>query len=229
MPSAKSKPSRKSYTAADLSMRAVRGRYDIAQTTDENRNMWASVDSLSAAAANSPGVRKIVRERARYEVANNSYADGIVDTLASDIVGGEVQLQLGDTPTAQQTERDFAAWAKEVRLWQKVRTMIRAKKVDGEAFAHLGTNRQLRNPVKLDLLPFECDLVESWQAATRTDEIDGIRLDKWNMPTEYRVLNQHPGDHRISLKSLAGEWINARYILHYFSEVRPGQVRGISE
>ena len=56
----------------------VRGRYDAAVTTDENRRHWANADLLSADAANNPRVRRILRSRARYEVANNSYARGIV-------------------------------------------------------------------------------------------------------------------------------------------------------
>lgn len=225
----KAKSERKVLTAESFGRRPIHGRYDLAQTTDENKNMWSSVDALSAAAANSPGVRKITRQRARYEVANNSYGDGMMDTLASDMIGDEIQLQLGDAEPNQIIEADFSAWARETRLFSKLRTMTRARFVDGEAFAMIGTNRALRNLVKLDIRPFECDMVESWGASTRDDEIDGIRFDEWQNPVAYRVLNQHPGDHRISLKSLAGEWINAKYIIHYFSAKRPGQVRGVTE
>jgi hypothetical protein len=48
----------------------VRGRYDAAATTEENRRHWANADMLSAAAANNPQVRRTLRSRARYEVAN---------------------------------------------------------------------------------------------------------------------------------------------------------------
>lgn len=65
----------------------MRGRYDAAQTTDENRQHWASADQLSANAAVSPEVRRILRARARYEIANNSYAKGIVLTLANCVLG----------------------------------------------------------------------------------------------------------------------------------------------
>ena len=58
----------------------VRGRYDAAATTEENRRHWAAADLLSADAANNPRVRTVLRSRARYEVANNSYARGIVST-----------------------------------------------------------------------------------------------------------------------------------------------------
>jgi len=85
---------------------AVKGSYDNARHTDENEKLWQFVDALSAAAANTPQVRQIVRNRARYETANNSYAAGIVETLANDTVGPVVQLQLGDSERAQAMERE---------------------------------------------------------------------------------------------------------------------------
>src|SRR5690606_36836279 len=65
----------------------VQGRYDAAVTTDGNRRHWANADGLSADAAASPEVRRVLRNRARYEVANNSYARGIVRTLTTDLSG----------------------------------------------------------------------------------------------------------------------------------------------
>src|ERR1035441_5686035 len=71
----------------------VRGRYDSAQTTPENKRHWHNVDFLSANAANRPEIRRVLRARARYEVANNSYARGIVLTLANDVIGTGPRLQ----------------------------------------------------------------------------------------------------------------------------------------
>lgn len=225
----KSKATRKVWDSGSGTARPVRASYDIARSTTENENLWKYVDALSAAEANSPTVRKVIRERARYEVANNSYADGIVDTLAADTIGPEVQLQLGDSELAQRTEKAFSAWARAVNLWAKARTMRRAKTVDGEAFGLLVTNRLVPNRVKLDLRLVECDMIESWTSAMNENEIDGIRFDDDMNPVQYRVLKTHPGDYRRFLKSLAGEWVKREFVLHYFSEIRPGQVRGISE
>ena len=224
------KAKRSVYDAEAISKRTVlRAAYDIARSTDENANLWKYVDSLSAAEANNPSVRQTIRNRARYEVANNSYADGIVDTLAADTVGPEVQLQLGDTDAAQRAEREFEAWAKAVRLWPKLRTMRRAKCVDGEVFAQLITNRKIAHRVKLDLRLLECEMVESWVTGLRDDEIDGIRFDDIGNPESYRILRNHPGDSRGWATSKAGDWTGAAYVLHYFAETRPGQKRGVSE
>ncbi len=59
----------------------LRAKYDAANTTLDNLKHWSRADGLSAAAANSPDVRRTLRNRSRYEVANNSYARGITLTL----------------------------------------------------------------------------------------------------------------------------------------------------
>ncbi len=66
--------------------RLLRARYDAAVTNNDNRRNWANADGLSANAANNPEVRRTLRNRARYEVANNSYARGIVLMLANDVI-----------------------------------------------------------------------------------------------------------------------------------------------
>ena len=60
---------------------------DLENTIRENAQGPAGADGLSANAANSPEVRRILRNRSRYEIANNSYARGIVLTLANDVIG----------------------------------------------------------------------------------------------------------------------------------------------
>jgi capsid protein len=222
------KPTR-SVFSADGTQKRISARYDVARTTDENASLWGLVDSLSAAAANNPAVRKTIRERARYEVANNCYAKGIVRALVGDLVGPEVQLQLGDSPKAQEIEQAFADWAHEIKLWAKLRTILSARIVDGEGFALITSNRRNKD-IKLDIRPIECDMVESWTSSlAKENEIDGIRFDEDGNPSQYRVLKNHPGDYRSIRSTGAGDWINAKYVMHLFREDRPGQVRGISE
>jgi hypothetical protein len=72
----------------------LRGRYDAAETTNETAKHWAMADGLSARMANSPDVRRKLRERARYECANNSICKGIVETLANDVIGTGPRLQM---------------------------------------------------------------------------------------------------------------------------------------
>ena len=72
----------------------IKARFDAAQTTKDNARHWAAAEFLSADAEADPAVRKILRTRARYEVQNNSYARGIVSTLANDSVGTGPRLQM---------------------------------------------------------------------------------------------------------------------------------------
>jgi len=209
----------------------IRGRYDAAQSTNENANLWSGVDALSAASANNPNVRRIIRNRARYEVGNNSYATGIVKTLANDVIGPRIQIQLGDNPDQQKAENDFQKWAKKIKLWAKLRTARRSKAIDGEVFAQMFTNPKLSCAVKLDIILIECDQIESWYTSiNKENEIDGIRFDAYHNPIAYRLLKCHPGDYRsFNTGKSAGTWIDAKYMLHYFDADRPGQVRGVSE
>ncbi|RMF87436.1 MAG: phage portal protein, partial [Planctomycetota bacterium] len=198
---------------------SVRARYDAAQTTGENRRHWAGADRLSADAAANAQVRGILRARARYEVANNSYAKGIVLTLANDMVGTGPRLQMltDDAETNTLLEREFAGWAECVGLTEKLRTMRMARAVDGEAFALLVANPKLDVPVKLDVRLVEADQVASPFGAglgpgTRGSGVndfsrvpsptphvqatDGIVLDRYGNPVEYHILKHHPGDDR---------------------------------
>lgn len=175
----------------------VRGKYDAAQTTHENRRHWANADHLSANAAIGADVRRILRSRARYEVANNSYAKGIVLTLANYVVGTGPRLQmLTDDPEANRViEKEFARWAKAVGLAHKLRTMRIAQCESGEVFALLATNPRIDAPVQLDVRPIEADQVATPWPVPRGDlkAVDGIVFDEFGNPVAYYVLRQYPG------------------------------------
>lgn len=211
----------------------IRARYDAALTTDNNRRHWANADGLSANAANSPTVRRILRNRSRYEVANNSYARGIVLTLANDCIGTGPRLQMLTGISANNTliEKAFSAWAANVGLPEKLRTMRMAKAEDGEAFALLFNNHAIQNPVKLDLKLVEADQVTTpdfrFPLTGDAKAVDGIVFDTFGNPVEYHVLRRHPGERLSSDAEL--DRVPADTVLHYFRVDRPGQRRGIPE
>jgi len=234
---------------------SLQSKYDAAQTTPDNRRHWANADGLSADAAASPEVRRLLRNRARYEVANNSYAKGIVSTLANYVVGTGPRLQmLTEAPEVnQRIEREFGRWAKTVGLAEKLRTLRTARATDGEAFAILGSNPKLPGAVKLDLRLIEADQVASpvgWRPAAGAHRVgqpsdaradlpsslqsavsslvDGIVLDEFGNPVEYHVLKVHPGDTRAGAGlGLSYDRVPAEAVIHYFRADRPGQSRGI--
>ena len=209
----------------------IRGRYDAAATTDENRRHWSNADLLSANAANNPNVRQKLRSRARYEVANNSYARGIVLTLANDCVGTGPRLQLLTTEDATNrlVEKEFLRWADAISLPEKLRTMRMARAESGEAFCMLVANPKVDSVVKLDLRVIEADQIATPDLARWfTSAVDGIVFDAYGNPVEYHVLKNHPGD-AFTRFSLAYDRVPTAAMVHYFRADRPGQNRGIPE
>jgi len=215
-----------------LMRRPIRSTYDAAVSNDDTRRHWANSDALSARSANSTDVRTRLRNRSRYERANNSYCSGMVLTLANDLIGTgpRLQLQTEAAETNRKVERAFGEWAKAIHLADKLRTMKQAKTVDGEAFALLTTNDSLPTSVKLDVRLIEAEMVaDPWSMAPpdTTDVAEGIRFDSDGNPVAYHILDEHPGD-TFTFGS-AGKWTAARSVIHWFRADRPGQIRGIPE
>jgi lambda family phage portal protein len=222
--------------------RILKAKYDAAQTTEDNRKHWAAADSLSATGANSRSVRQTLRNRSRYEVANNCYARGIVNTMAAYTVGAGPTLQLtwrGERldPTreiamraaAQRVETLWANWAYARRLTQKLTTAVMSMVVDGEAFALLGNAKRasVTTPVQLDCRMLECDWFDDPSPKWNEDD-SGVRIDGAGDPTEYAKLRQHPGDNGATA-DMPADWISADSVFHMFRAERPGQLRGIPQ
>ena len=221
---------RKSKTIRTTLPVTLHAKYDAAQTTRENLRHWAMADALSADAAASNDVRKKLRERARYEVANNSYAKGIVLTLANDCVGTGPRLQVltTDNELNKKIESAFGQWTQMIGLAAKLRTMRMAKSTDGESFGVLSGNDQVVGPVKLDLHLVEADRVTTPYAKLMDDTgIDGIELDSNGNPVRYNILRYHPGELQTGTNDF--DVIDADAVIHWFRPDRPGQHRGVPE
>lgn len=212
---------------------SLRARYDAAQTTDENANLWSLTDWLSPKAANNWQVRRTLRMRARYEVANNSYARGITLTLANDLIGTGPRLQMrtGDRDLNKAVEIAFGQWAAAVGLADKLRVMALAKIQDGEAFGLFTTNRRIEAPVQLDVKLIEADQVTTPTPTYLGDFwVDGVTLNDQGEVIGYKVLKRHPGDLFLpTLNPLEWDEYRADLVLHWFRSDRPGQIRGIPE
>jgi len=212
--------------------RMLRAGFDSAMTNDGNRRHWAHADGLSADAAAAPEVRRVLRNRARYETANNAYAKGIVLTLANDVVGTGPRLQLltHDDAANERIERAFMAWAGAVGLPEKLRAMRSSRATDGEVFAVLVSNPRLAGPVKLDLRLIEADQVTTPDLSILDDgAVDGIVFDAFGNPAEYHVLKGHPGDARSGYLGVEYDRVPAESVIHYLRADRPGQSRGIPD
>ncbi|MBL9030298.1 MAG: phage portal protein [Phycisphaerae bacterium] len=214
---------------------ALRAGFDSAVTNDHNRKHWAGADGLSADAAASPEVRRTLRNRARYETANNAYAKGIVLTLANDVVGTGPRLQLltDDDDANERLEQAFMGWIKAIGLPEKLRTMRASRATDGEVFAVLVSNPRLPTPVKLDIRLVEADQVTTPDLWPVDDNaVDGIVFDAFGNPVQYHILKGHPGDTRswgAGYLGLEYDRVPAEAVIHYFRADRPGQSRGVPD
>ena len=209
----------------------IRASFDAAKTTHDNRRHWAAAENLSADAEASTSVRQTLRNRSRYEISNNSYAKGIVLTLANDTIGTGPRLQLltASDEANHRVEQDFMMWSAAVRLPEKLRTMRMARCQDGEAFAIMGTNPQISHDIQLDLMLVEADQITSGLGLGLDDrEVDGVIMDDFGNPQFYRVLKYHPGGMQFGRYDDA-LMIPAKSMLHCFRMDRPGQHRGIPE
>lgn len=223
------------YASDDrMRTRMVRAKFDAAQTVNENTRHWANTDALAADAAASYTVRKTLRERARYEVANNSYARGIVLSLANDTIGTGPRLQVlfdGEPRVNEQLEQEFARWSWATRLPRKLRTMRMARCVDGEAFGLFVNNDRLGTPVQLDVRLIEADQCRTPDMlGNEKNQVDGIRYDKLGNPLEYHILRAHPGTDTWSIVEATeyDKW-PSESVIHLFRLDRPDLHRGIPE
>lgn len=226
------KPAPGSAVTLDKQTR-TQASYDVAQTTSNNERHWANADGLSPRLANSTEVRKIVRERARYEILeNNCYAKGIVLTLANDTIGTGPRLQVrtDDSDVNNQIEKRFKEWCACVGMADKLHSMRVAKAVDGETFAHFTTNDRLLHAVKLDFLVSEADHFSSPIDKAFDARIDdGIEYDEAGNPIGYYRRKSHPGGDFSFIDPLSSERLPADQVIHLYRCDRPGQLRGMSE
>lgn len=207
----------------------MRARFDAAQTTKDNAKHWSAAEFLSADAEADSSVRRILRTRARYEVQNNSYARGIVKTLADDTIGTGPRLQmlLDDEGLNRRIEHDFQTWAKKTHLPAKLRTIRMARCQDGEAFILLARNPMLKTNVTLDMQLIEADRVTDDGLDNDANCVDGVTFDQFGNPKSYKVLKSHPGGtDPFHAGAMA---VKAENMIHVFRRDRPEQHRGIPE
>jgi hypothetical protein len=227
--------------------REIRAKFDAAQTFSANENHWENADHFDPHSAASITVRRALRSRSRYEVIeNNPYLKGTLLTLANDFVGRGPRLQIIDErlTEAQQAEIEdnHADWASEIKMRQKLWRMKMAKFTDGETFAipFVNRNRRQQYPIPLDFYIIETDRISTASYAQpppppdrKIGEIDGVRFDAYEQPTEFFLLNRHPGGFALDIfnpspDANAGKWIDAKYMIHWFRRDR-GWLRGIPE
>lgn len=194
----------------------------------DRSGLWqgASFDSINV--ENNLCTRETLIARARQVVANNAFASNGVACIQNGVVGSSPRIQITSTTLSGDElaamEAAWNAWAAEIRLGEKLRRMIFARVVDGEAFAQFCLNSKLTNDVKLDLFLFDSLRVTN-QEYVVNEYTDGVKVDPHGTPVSYRILKRHPnenGNHEyVDVK--------ASHVAHLFKAKFPEQRRGITE
>lgn len=219
--------------------RRVKARYDAAQTDSQNRKHWAAADALSPRAAITSQVRLTLRNRSRYEIANNCYAKGMVSTLVGYTIGSGPEFGLdyiGDqlqqkeiSQTARTVSRLFWDWWAAAGMPSKLQTCATAVASDGEGFLRrysVDTDAfpMWKSPVTLNFQPVEADYFES-PVLDLTGDDSGVITDQNADVTGYYMYSAHPGDYFTPLTS--PKRVRRSDIYHVYKQERPGQLRGI--
>ena len=228
----KSKPKKSnSIIPFNQFIRNLRASYDSASTNDLNSKHWSYSDGLSADSALSSSVRKKIRERARYETENNTYAKGMLNTLSDNVIGIGPRLQLltPDSKFNSTVELAFTEWMRAVSLADKLRLMQKTRVRDGEVFFVYQQNPKIDNAIKTELILIECDRVTDPEFNLESEnDIDGVFIDDFGNPVKYRILKHHPGSNIFSMGIEYNDF-KAENIIHHFKTERPEQHRGLSE
>jgi len=218
---------------------SARSQYDAAATTRHNAKHWTYADGSDADSALSPDLPTL-RNRARDEIRNNSYAKGIVDTFSNDVIGPGPTLQY-----IPEVETKFNAWMREsdmsgrLSFADSLKLNIVQLLESGEALISLSGNRYLnidysthidgvqeRTP-GLKLLQIEPDRLSTpWGYIGSPSMREGVEVDVYGKPLRYHILRQHPGD-ATNYQQDQYNIVDADNIIHLFRQDRPGQSRGV--
>jgi len=228
--------------------RNINAKFDAAQNNPDNAEHWRLTDGLDAASANSLAVRKVIRERARYEKENNGYLGGAVNSMARDVIGRgprvlfeggifDKKAPYTDGKTfGEIVEAEWENWSAEVLLSETLFTAVTAWITDGECFAKPYSRKKFKGRVSLNIRLYEGDQVSTpWG---QKSEVDGVVIDETTGEVDgYWLLNTHPGNESEGffnkVSNFIGKNTGNKYstdeLWHLFTPTRPGQLRGVSE
>lgn len=223
------------YNRRQVATRSPRASYDAADENESISRHFADADGLSARAANSPEVRRRLRNRARQEFDNGGNCKGTIETIAHDTIGTGPRLQILDTESpdgfSKWLEGEYRAWADDpaIDYTDALRLAVETELRDGEIFGIFTSNPVCEHPVKVHVKLVEAEQCTSpgwgdiWPIEPTKN--DGITTDNLGNPVSYDFLTAHPGDTHWSGNKITT--ISANGVLHWFRKSRAGQVRGV--
>lgn len=195
-----------------------------------------------------------VRAWARALVRDNAYAWNVLDTIVSNVIGGDgiTAQSCFETPDGEDVEnvndkRDaiFAEWCEvcdingRLNFFEIQQLCMREVVEAGEVLVRIirtpsKTYKGITRPVSLALEVIEADRLalerDTYKSGARVDGnriVRGVELDDLGKPVAYWLYKQHPNSPYIVGNQIP-ERIPASEILHLFRVDRIGQSRGVS-
>ena len=212
-------------------------KYDGASRGRRAENWLAQGSSADAAAQ---AGRRILRDRSRDLIRNNSYAAKAVQVIVSNTVGtgiiGQARAQRSRRRSQQLTDL-FNSWAYDPKQCDflgrldfyslqalAMRTIIES----GEVLI-----RRIIAPdqkIPLQLLVLEPDFLDTTKDVSFEKGgfiREGIEYDKQGRRVAYYVYDEHPGENHLRVTNITSTRVPADDILHCFRQDRPGMTRGV--
>lgn len=196
-----------------------------------------------------------LRERSRDLVRNNAIAAAAIKTKVTSVIGTGLRLQsrvdrqaLGlDDSTADELEtlieREWRLFfeTKDVDVSRTltghgiVRQVYQQALENGDVFILLPRLRS-KSPYSLRLQVVEADRVCNKDNVSDTATLSGgIEKDSHGAPVAAHILKSHPGNSYLGgtreweVRPFFGQKTGLRNIIHFFTQTRPGQARGVPD
>ncbi len=229
-----------SYIGASKSRRQTSQWNPLAGSADDD-----SLDDLNS-----------LRDRSRWLVRNESLAVGAINTVTTNVIGSGLRVKptidaaaLGISPDEADAleaviKREFNLWA-EAKTADVARTLnfyaqqeqaFRAVLESGDVIAIMAMVEREMNPYKLAIQIIEADRLSNPDNAIDTPTlIAGVEKDTKGAPVAYHIANQYPNSYsnrqpkgtKWNRITAYGAESGRQNIIHLFTQLRPGQTRGI--
>ncbi len=228
-------------------LKAESRAYDLLRRARSDDNFSGAVRDNSSV-IDTRETRQRLRDLARYEVRNNPHLRGLCQKIDNETIGRGPRLTIDPrTPSdrsrraADRVEKMWNEWVCATGFVEKLRLMTSERRVGGESFSVVATNRKWDVPI--DFSVYEGDQFQSpseWYWNNRRKEnnnqgcYDGIIFDRYGNVNSYMMRKDHPYSNYGAWDLANVEEIEVRYIssqscFHWFHKERPSQYRGVSE
>lgn len=212
--------------------------YDAEGVKGRNRSWTTGITSPNSMLE---GGIPTIRNRSRDLTRKFALMNGAYDTISSNIVGTAIKAM---SKAMDKAQRDYIKevwedWCEECDIdgindfSACLDIMVRERYEAGEIFVRfipIDPNEESVVPLRIQVLEAEYvpfDMNEDLQNGNKIR--GGIEFDKKGKRVAYYMYENHPGDAFGFNNSYLAKRIPASEVMHYFKQLRAGQVRGIPE